>query len=186
LSLGPTFAQWKLLYRMQAVGCPIDSRHLSLPQRPLAVVNHPSDLGNANGSNVFRRLDYTWLALYLEINVSSRVRIGALHLRAHWLSGKPTLVGTCVEHPDSYCMPLQPEGNHFTFSRLQVLNPWIKPGSVLARGLHVKKYVLLKGADFQAIDDPEYLDAQFSIDDWMGNEMVFPLVVVNRPMPGWR
>lgn len=180
----PTSKQWALLRRMRANGCPIDYRNLAMPSHPLAVVNHPLALQDGGASNLFRGGGHVWIVLRLDISVTSTIGIGDLRLRAHWFAGEAALVKPCPEHPESYCLPLNPGGQHWSFSSDQVLNRWNRTKGILPRRAHCKGYILARGADFLATSRAEYLDIEICIDDWLGNEMVFPVSLVNRPATG--
>lgn len=175
----PTFQQWTILRRMRAAGCPIDYRDLTVPSRPLTVVSHPLPLANGGASNVSRRDGETWIALYVEMSVASTVQIGALRLRAHWLVGEASLVEPCLQHDEKYCLPLYSGGEHWSKSSQSVLNRWNRSKGILSRGEHYNGYILARGTDFLATSRAQYLDIEVCIDDWLGHEMVFPLVLVN-------
>jgi hypothetical protein len=179
-----TFQQWGTLYRMQAAGCLIDSGNLSLPSGPIEVVNLPSTLGNTHGSNLFVRQGGSWLALNLKIRALSDVNLRSLRVRAHWLGGELSLIGTCPDHKRKYCLPLNAQGQHVAFEISGVLNDRILQWPQVERGHQLSGYLLAQGPDFRAKGAAEYLDAQICLDDPMGREMVFPIVVVNRPMSG--
>jgi hypothetical protein len=176
----PTFAQWALLRRMRAAGCPISYSHLTLPSRPLAAVSHPVQLAQAGTSNVFMMDGQSWIVLFVEISVSAKIGIGYLRLRAHWLEGAAELIKPCSEHAEYYCLPLRPGGGHVSFSSERVLNSWGAKKGILDRGIFVKGYLLAKGTDFLATSRASELDVEICIDDWLGQEMVFPVTLVNR------
>ena len=175
----PTSQQWTLLRRMRAAGCPIDYRYLILPSRPLTLVNHPLLHKNGGATNVFRTDGQTWMVLYVEMSVASTVQIGALRLRAHWLAGEATLVEPCLQHAENYCLPLYSGGKHWSIPSQSVLNSWKRRKGILSRGLYHKGYILARGTDFLATSRAQYIDMDVCIADWLGHEMVFPVVLVN-------
>ena len=181
----PTSQQWAMLYRMQAANCPINCGNLSLPSGPIEVVNWPSKLMRTGGSNLFVRQDRSWLAFYLKMRVLREVNLESLRVRAHWLGGDLSLVGRCPNHEESFCLPLNSEGQHVVFAPWAVLNRFILRRDVLRPGTRLEGYLLASGPGFQAKGAAEYLDAQICLDDLLGHEMAFPVTVVNRPMSGW-
>jgi hypothetical protein len=64
-----------------------------------------------------------------------------------------------------------------------MLNGWSKGNRLLSRGDYVTGYVLAKGPDFLLTSPAIYLDALVCINDWMGKEMAFPVVMANRVVP---
>ena len=181
----PTFQEWSMLHRVQAAGCPIDCGNLSLPSRPIEVVNQPSTLTNAKGSNLLVRQGRSWLALYLKMHVFREVNLASLRVRAHGIGSDLSLVGGCPDHEQKFCLPLNPEGQHVGFPPSAVLNHLVLRRDVSRPGIRLEGELLAQGPDFRAKGAAEYLDAQICLDDSMGREMVFPIVVVNRPMSGW-
>jgi hypothetical protein len=176
----PSFAQWALLRRMRAAGCPIAYTHLTLPSRPLAAVSHPVKLTGLGTSNVFVANGQAWIVLWVNLNVSAKIGIGPLRLRAHWLHGPAELVKPCSQHAELYCLPLGPGGGHVGFSSEHVMNSWGAKTGILDRGVFVKRFLLAKGTDSLASCHAPELDIEICIDDWLGQEMVFPVTIVNR------
>jgi hypothetical protein len=181
----PTAQQWALLHRMQAGGCPIDFGNLNRPSGPIEVVNRPSTLGNVDGSNLFVRQGRSWLALYLKLHVIREVNLESLRVQAHWLGGGLSLLGTCPDHKGRFCLPLNTQGQHVGFDSSRGLNSFLLRHDVLRPGTRLEGYLLAVGPDFPARGAAEYLDAQICLDTFTGQEMAFPVVVVNRPMDGW-
>lgn len=174
----PTFQQRALLRRMRAAGCPLDNRNLTAPSLPLAIVNHPMPLAGGGVSNVFFRDGQVWIVLNVEMSIARKVEIGGLHLRAHWLAEEAALVKPCPEHQGSYCVPACPGGEHWSPPH-RTLNSWTERREQLLPGWPLKGHILAKGTGFLATNQAENLDIDVCIEDWLGREMVFPVVLVD-------
>lgn len=149
------------------------------------MVNWPLNRGNLHAGNVYPKAGCTWLVLNLAICVFSDVSLKSLRLRAHWLDGEASLVSRCPIHKDGFCATLTEGETHFRMEPQLTLNYLVRRGTVLERGTRLQRFVLAKGPEFLAEDAAEYLDAQICLEDWTGQEMVFPVVLFNWPTPRW-
>lgn len=184
-------AQWQILRRLQAVGCPLDCERLPEPTHPLRVRCGTLALG----TNLVSLPGGMGVILPLQIIASVPITINRFDLKAEWLRKPVTWVGQCRQHGGNfkwyYCLHGTSHGdlqfkwettlNHRTgnASQQKRLPPWIQDG-VLKRGAEMKGYLVGIFEDTLPLGIGPKLEALLSIEDLFGMEYPYSIVLENN------
>lgn len=170
----PSPQQWQVIERLAASGCPLDLIHLPPPNRPVRVINTPSELR----TNVFASDVGVALVLVLRIVASEPITICGLRIEAGWLKAPLRAVTTCDRHQRKSCIPIN--GTHLSFESAKLLNRFGFTSAAL------KRHESLAGL-FVAISDgllptEANLRAVLWVQDILGSEYPYSLNLVCQPL----
>jgi hypothetical protein len=188
-------AQWQILRRLQAVGCPLDCERLPEPIHPLRV-----RCGTlAFGTNLVSLPGGMGVILPLQIIASVPITINRFELKAEWLRKPVTWVSQCRQHGGNlkwyYCLHRTSHGdlrftwettlNHRTgnASQQKRLSPWIQDG-VLKRGAEMKGPLVGTFEGALPVDIGPKLEATLSIEDLFGKEYPYYIALENKRPAG--
>jgi len=184
-------AQWQILRRLQAVGCPLDYEELPEPTYPLRVRCATS----AFGTHLFSLPSGMGIIVPLQIIASAPITINRFDLRADWLRNPVTWVSQCRQHWGNfkwyYCLHGTPHGdlqfkwetalNHRTGNagESKRLSPFIQDG-VLKRGAEMKGSLVGTFPDTLPVSIGPKLAATLNIEDLFGKKYPYSVVLENK------
>ena len=167
--------QWQILRRLGAAGCPVDHEHLPQASYPLRVFTEDSIWG----TNIFPLPRGTGIAFRLNIIVTVSFTICQIRLRADWLKGGISWLGSCRDHFRHYCFHECSYGPDIRFCSDEVLNSRMGRWEALKRGMGLHGFLVGTFPDILPSTAEAKLEATVVIEDLFGEEYPFPVEINN-------